>query len=249
MSEQIRRLVSLASRVLGASGHRDFIWGHASARDPAGRGVWIKGAGWGLEEVTPDRVHLVDGHGVVVEGTGARHSEYPIHTEIMAARPDVGAVVHTHAPHAVALAAAGLPLRPMSHAANLFVPPDIPRFTATGDLILTRHLGEQVAAQLGDATALFLLHHGIVTVGQDLPAATMAAVLLEQAARQQLLVQQFGGSPTWSDPHESLSKRSNCYSRPALLQAFEYLVRRLPPAGDDMFIDDAAHTGVTDVGP
>ena len=66
----------------------------------------------------------------------------------MIARPDVGGVVHTHPPHAVALAATGQPLRPVSHAANYFVP-DVPRFTKTADLIRSRALGQDVAAALG----------------------------------------------------------------------------------------------------
>src|SRR5690606_30213577 len=166
-----------------------------SVRDPDGRGAWIKQSGLGQDEVTPDRVHLVDAAGRVLAGDGPRHVEYPIHTEIMAARPDVGGVVHTHSPYAVALAAAGVPLRPVSHAACLLVPPDVPRFTRTGDLIRTPELGRDLARTLGDATAVFLVNHGIVTVGPDLPSATVAAVILERAARQQLLTYAFGGRP------------------------------------------------------
>jgi ribulose-5-phosphate 4-epimerase/fuculose-1-phosphate aldolase len=145
------------------------------------RGAWMKSASWGLNEVTADRVQLVGADGEVLAGSGPRHSEYPIHTEIMNARPDVGGVVHTHPPHAVALAATGQPLRPVSHAANFFIPPGIPRFTQTADLVLTRELGKAVAAELAAAPAIFLVNHGIVTVGRDLQAATVAAVLLERA--------------------------------------------------------------------
>ncbi len=91
----IRELVALSSRILGHTDQGDLVWGHASARDPHGRGVWMKASGWGLEEITPDRVQLVSPSGEVLEGTSGRHSEYPIHTEIMAARADVGGVVHT----------------------------------------------------------------------------------------------------------------------------------------------------------
>jgi L-fuculose-phosphate aldolase len=92
MNEEIRALAATASRILAAAGQGDLIWGHASARDPDGHGVWLKSARWGLEEVTPDRVHLVSEDGQVLEGDGERHSEYPIHTEVMIARPDVGGV-------------------------------------------------------------------------------------------------------------------------------------------------------------
>jgi ribulose-5-phosphate 4-epimerase/fuculose-1-phosphate aldolase len=227
MTATPRELVATASRVLAAQGHDDLIWGHASVRDPEGRGVWIKAAEWSLAEVTPERVHLVGGDGAVLDGDGARHSEYPIHTEILAARPDAGAVVHTHPPYAVALAAAHQPLRPVSHAANMFVPPEVPRFTLTADLILTRELGRQVAAGLGPAGAMFLVNHGIVTVGKDLETATVTAVLLERACRQQMLTNAMGGWPSWSGPEESAAKRDHIYNDRALRAVWDHLVRSL----------------------
>lgn len=226
MTEDARTLVATASRVLAAQGQDDLIWGHASIRDD--RGVWIKSAEWGLGEVTPQRVQLVDATGAVLDGEGPRHSEYPIHTEVLAARPDVGAVVHTHPPHAVALAATGQPLRPVSHAATMFVPPAVPRFTATADLILTPELGKQVAAELAEADALFLVNHGIVTVGPDLQTATVRAVVLERACRQQLLTHAFGGWPGWSDAVESAAKREHIYSERAVSAVWDHLVRQLP---------------------
>ena len=53
--------VALASRVLGAAGQSDMVWGHVSLRDPAGRGVWMKASGWSFDEVTTDRVLLALG--------------------------------------------------------------------------------------------------------------------------------------------------------------------------------------------
>lgn len=226
MTDDPRDLVATASRVLATTGHGDLIWGHASVRDPGGRGVWLKAATWGLEEIIPTRVHLVGWQGEVLAGGGQRHSEYPIHTEIMAARADVGGVVHVHSPYAVALAASGQPLLPVSHAANYFAPAGVPRYTDTADLILTRDLGRSVSARLADANALFLVNHGIITVGADLRAATVAAVLLETACRQQLLTAGFDGDPTWSDPAESAAKRANIYTEQAVLDAWHYLVRR-----------------------
>src|SRR5690606_8008685 len=102
--DDIRTQVALGCRVLGLEDHGDFVWGHVSLRDPEGRGVWMKASSWGFEEIGKDQVLLVSWDGEVLEGEGRRHAEYPIHTEIMRARPDVQCVVHTHAPHAVAFA-------------------------------------------------------------------------------------------------------------------------------------------------
>jgi L-fuculose-phosphate aldolase len=181
----------------------------------------------GFEEVGEDDTMLVDFEGNVLEGEGGRHAEWPIHTEVIAARPDIGGVCHTHAEHCVALAAAGDTLRPVSHAANLFVPPEVPRFEKTGDLIVTRELGKDVAEALGDQNALFLVNHGIVTTGRTLREAVVRAIVLERACRQQLLTHGFGRWATWSSPEESLSKRKNIYPDSHLVQVWDYLVRQL----------------------
>ncbi len=222
-----RAAVALGCRVLGAAGHGDFVWGHVSQRDPEGRGVWMKAATWGFEEVGPERVLLVDRAGRVLDGDGRRHAEYPIHTEILAARPDAGSVVHTHAPNAVALAATGRPLLPVSHEGTLFVPPDIARFTRTGDLIVTPELGQAVAAAIGGRNALLLVNHGIVTVGSDVPRAVMTALLLERACAMQFRAVQGGEIRHWSSDDEALAKRERCYSDRLLREAWDYLVRRL----------------------
>lgn len=222
-----RRDVCLGCRVLGAEDQGDLIWGHVSTRDPGGRGVWMKAASLGFEEVGVDQVILVDDEGDILEGTGRRHIEFPIHTEVMGARDDIGSVVHTHAPHAVALGATAQPLLPLSHEGTLFVPPDIARFTETGDLITTRELGKKVSGALGDRNALLLVNHGIVTAGPDVPTAVLTAILLEKACRMQLLAASGGSIEAWSSDDEALSKRDHCYSPALLRQAWSYLVRRL----------------------
>lgn len=227
MSSDIRTLVAQSSRVLGAAGLDDYIWGHASVRDPDGRGAWLKRSGIGLSEVTPEDVQLVSRDGEVLQGFGDRHIEYPIHTEVLAARPDVGGVVHIHPPHAVALAASGAELKPVSHQATLFTPPGVPRYEETTDLIRSAELGAGVARALGDRNAVFLVNHGIVAVGPDLEMATVTALLLEEACQQQLLTLGYGGIESWTDDAEALAKRERIYSPKALEKVWEYLLRRL----------------------
>src|ERR1700749_4643251 len=113
-------------RVLAAAGQADMVWGHPSVRDPGGRGVWMKSSGWGFEEIDASRIVLVSREGEVVDGEGPRHIEYPIHTEIMAARPDVGWVGPTPSAAANEFPALDQPLRPLDHAGSLFCYPEIP---------------------------------------------------------------------------------------------------------------------------
>jgi L-ribulose-5-phosphate 4-epimerase len=222
--DELRAEVALGCRILDREDQGDFVWGHVSARDPAGRGVWMKAASWGFDEIGSEQVILVSWNGEVLEGDGQRHSEYAIHTELMRARDDVNSVVHTHAPWSIAFASTGEPLRPVSHDGTLFVPPDIARFTKTGDLILTADLGRDLAATVGDRNAALMVHHGVVTCGADVPNAVMTAVFLERACRTNLRALAAGGPKTWSSDEEALTKREHVYSAQ---MAWSYLARRL----------------------
>ena len=213
-------------RALTAAGQSDMVWGHPSVRDPDGRGVWMKCSGWGFEEIDASRIVLVSPGGEVLAGDGRRHIEYPIHTEIMAARPDVGAVVHTHSAAANAFAALDTPLVPLDHAGSLFCYPDIPRFTQTGGLIKNRSLGAALAATLGDAVACLLPQHGIVAVGPDTPAAIMAAVLLDRACRTQLTAMAAGPVRRWGDEEDTVAKRADVWAPGQLRAGYEYLLRQ-----------------------
>jgi L-fuculose-phosphate aldolase len=223
--------VALGCRVLGAQDQSDLVWGHLSMRDPDGRGVWMKSSGWGFEEMTTERIVLVDDDGNTLAGGERRHAEYPIHTEIMAARPDVNCVVHTHSPSAVAFGATGEELRPVSHEANFFVPPAIPRFTDTTDLILTRELGAALAVTVGPAHGALMINHGIVVAAADIPTAVVGTVLLDRACRTQLAAMAAGGIRHWSTEQESRAKRQHCYPDKLIQQAWDYLVRSLLEAG------------------
>jgi len=225
--DELRAQVAVGCRILAREGQGDLIWGHVSARDPEGRGAWMKSASLGFDEITAEDVILVSWHGEVVHGDRPRHSEYPIHTELMRARPDVGCVVHTHAPWSVAFAATQAPLRPLSHEPTLFVPPDIARFTLTGDLIVTAELGAALAASVGERNAALMVHHGIVTCGSDVATGVMTAVLLERACRANMRALAAGGPQTWSSDEEALAKRTRCYDERLLHAAWDYLARTL----------------------
>jgi ribulose-5-phosphate 4-epimerase/fuculose-1-phosphate aldolase len=218
--------LATACRILGTEGHNDTVYGHMSARiNVAGR-FWLKGAGLGLEEIGPDDCIALDLDGNILTGSRGRHLEYPIHSEIYRCRPDVTAIVHTHPLHATVLGALLAELRPLTHEGSFFVPPLIPKFGRTSDLIITPELGAAVAQTLAGHRALFLVNHGIVVVGQSIEEACMAALLLEKACRAQLLAQA-AGAFTWSADAEALRKREHIYTPQALLQMWNYHCRKL----------------------
>jgi ribulose-5-phosphate 4-epimerase/fuculose-1-phosphate aldolase len=224
--EQLIAETAAANRALGASGQSDMVWGHASVRDPEGRGVWMKAAGWSFEEVSSERVALVTSAGEVLAGNGPRHIEYPIHTEVMNARPDVNSVVHTHAPAAVSFAALDEPLLAISHDGVEFADPQIARFTQTGSLIRSAELGRALAETIGDGVGCLVSRHGLVTVGPDAATAVMRAVLLARACHVQLQAMAAGQIRLWSDPAEIALKKSEVWAQSQFNAGYAYLCRQ-----------------------
>ena len=224
--EQLIAETAQANRALGASGQSDMVWGHASVRDPEGRGAWMKAAGWSFEEVTQDRVALVSPAGEVLAGNGPRHIEYPIHTEVMNARPDVGSVVHTHAPPALAFAALDQPLLALSHDGVEFAEPQVARFTLIGALIKSADLGQALAEAIGDGAGCLIPRHGLVTVGPDAATAVMRAVLLARACHVQLQALAAGEIRTWSDSAEIARKKAEVWPQSQINAGYAYLCRQ-----------------------
>lgn len=220
---QLSEKLVLACRILAAEGHGDMILGHLSTRIPGEDRVLMKGAGVGLEEVTPADIVEIDLDGGHVAGAGRRHSEYPIHTEIYRARPDVAAVVHTHPPHAVALAATGATIEAVGHEGALFA--GTPVFVDTTALIRRPEQGAALAARLGAGKAVLLRNHGIAVVGGSIEEAVVYAILLEKAAKVQLLAGASGTHVT--APRELARKVEQIYHEKNILDFFAYFSRRV----------------------
>ncbi len=183
----------LGHRILSMEGHDELTLGHLSWRSPDGRGFWMKRHSIAMCEVMgQDDLVLVDFDGEKLEGGGNRHSEWPIHAEIFRAREDINAIAHTHAFHATTFGAAtNAKLRAISHA-GAYLGGNVPRFTATVQLIRKPEMGRQVAAALGDAWALLMRNHGVTFCGRTIRMCIMLGYFLERACRQQLVLDASG---------------------------------------------------------
>lgn len=104
--------------------------------------------------------------------------EWPMHCAIYRARPDVGAVVHAHAPRATVLGLTGLPFLPISVEAALIG--ELPRvpFIMPG----SRELADAVVGALGDRAAVLLVNHGLLVATSDLRRAADLVGIIERTA-------------------------------------------------------------------
>ena len=171
-----------------------------SARAAGGEHILMKPNGLGLEEVTPGDVLALDLEGAKLSGAGPIHLEYVLHTEIYKARPDVGAVVHTHPPYATAFGATDATLELLNHDAVLFRE-GLAYFDDTAELIVRPEQGAAVAAALGDRRVLVMRGHGLIVTGETVPWATYAALTLERVLQIQSIARSLGNllpmSPRW----------------------------------------------------
>lgn len=183
--------------------------GNVSCRD--GAGFLITPAGIPYRELTADTVVYVPLRGEPGHGTGARpSSEWRMHAAIYAARPDVGAIVHTHSPKATALACAGLGIPPFHYMIALAggaVP--CMGYATFG----TQELAECAVRGLERRRATLLANHGVVAAGPSLKVAEAVATEVENLAGQYLALRAAGIEPRLLDEAELarvIEKFSGC---------------------------------------
>ena len=143
----------------------------------------------------------------------------------MRARSDIQAVIHTHAPHAVAFSSLGKELVPVNNEAGYFYK-KLPVFSETTDLIVTPERGKAVARCLGQNNAVLLRNHGIVAAGRSIEEAVWIALKLERACRVQLMAEWAGG-PKLVAEGEDLEKKNKRGSRQRSLHQRVQLSRAL----------------------
>ena len=229
MTDQLKTTLINAGKILFSEGQGDDIFGHVTVRMPDDAGhFFMKPHTYGLEEITMQNIITCNLDGEKTAGDAPRHLEVFIHSEILRARPDAQAVVHTHAPHAVAFSALGLPLQPVGHEGSVFCD-GLPVFDETTDLIVTQERGKAVAKSLGAHRAVLLQNHGLVTVGASIQEATMLAIHLERACKSQLLVEACGGATRLSTAEDAKTKQGRII--PQYAKVFEYLERKVCGCG------------------
>jgi len=186
-----RERVALACRVLAERGHANTLAGQITARTEARDSFWTTDFELGFGETAVSNLLRVDQEMRVLEGTGMANPALRFHMWIYRARPEANCIVHTHPPYCSALSMTGARLivahmdATMFHEDCAYLPewPGVP---------VANEEGRIISQALGQKRAILLAHHGMLTVGKDLAEALYLAVLLEQAARQQVLASSLG---------------------------------------------------------
>ncbi|HKC18138.1 MAG TPA: class II aldolase/adducin family protein [Candidatus Dormibacteraeota bacterium] len=181
MVDSLREDVAMANHIAYREGLVT-AFGHVSARIAGSDSFWIPGRAAPMF-AKADSLLRVDLDGNVLEGEGKPNSETWIHARIYAARADVGAVAHVHAPACVVVGQLGVTVRPLHNSGALIGA--VPVHERAG-LIRTRALGDEVAKTLGHGSTMLLRGHGANVAEKDVRRAIVIACFLEEAAEMQL---------------------------------------------------------------
>lgn len=202
MLETLKQQVYEANMELPRRGLVTYTWGNVSGIDRAGGFVVIKPSGVAYEELTSDKMVVVDLQtGTIVEGSLNPSSDTKTHLELYKAFPALGGIVHTHSPFAVAWAQAGqdIPCYGTTHADYFYGPIPCARHLTAAELEedYEENTGKVIVETFQNrnidpvAVPAVICHsHGPFTWGRDAAQAVYHAVVLEEVAKMALFTRQ-----------------------------------------------------------
>ncbi len=188
MDERFEDDLKIASKIL--EWEIGDIWGHVGVRLPGQGGIAVKLFRPPEEEEIEDWVVYFDYSLKKISGVGRIPTEAAIYTEVFKARPDVNAVAHCHAPMCIALSMANKSIGTMHLQSKQFAG-GVPTFPKP-IYIIDDAEGRELAQTLGQAIAVVIRGHGIVTVGATVQEACFNALYLERTAKMQAIAQALG---------------------------------------------------------
>ncbi|QXJ24288.1 aldolase [Actinomadura graeca] len=187
----VRQKLALTCRILFDGGHDSGLAGQITARGPREGTYHTQRLGLGFDEITEENLLLVDEDLNVLEGQGMPNPANRFHSWIYRAREDVNCIVHTHSLHTAALAMLEVPLM-VSQMDTTPLYEDCAFLKDWPGIPVGNEEGEIISAALGDKRAILLAHHGQLVTGASVEEACHLAILIERAARLQLLAMAAG---------------------------------------------------------
>jgi L-fuculose-phosphate aldolase len=176
----LRTMVIAACRELQRRGLAHGTSGNVSVRCGE-RQFFVSPTGMEYEGLQADDVPLMDFEGHWF-GRRRPSSEWRFHRDILSARHDVGAIVHTHSPRATALACTGRSIPAFHYMVAVAGGSDVR--CAPYHSFGTQELSDAALAALQDRKACLLANHGVIATGADLPRAISLAGEVENLALQ-----------------------------------------------------------------
>ena len=161
-----------------------------------GNGFLISPTGVPYEKLTPDMVVAMNWD-ATFEGDILPSSEWRFHRDILRARQDLNAVVHTHSTAATTVSILEKDIPAIHYAIASAGGPTIR--CAPYEIFGSQELADRVVAALEGRRACMMAHHGVVAAHVSIARALALAVTVEELAEQYLMCLPLGEPPRLSD--------------------------------------------------
>lgn len=233
LHRRILRELVLANRILALEEVLD-AYGHVSVRDPERPGTFLMSRSRSPEIVTEEDILVHDFAGNVEGWAGKElYRERFIHGAIYEGRPDVQAVIHSHADDVLPFSISKIPLQAVTHGASAVGAAPVPvwdirtEFGDTNLLVESVDQGRSLTRRLGDRTLVLMRGHGYAAAGKSLISVVKMASSLLRNSRVILDVLQAGGQVTPLSEGEVALREQFDMRAPAAQRQWEYWCRRL----------------------
>ncbi len=177
--------VALSCRILASEGHSETLAGQITVRNDDGTFLTTPLA-HAFDEIVPASVIRINEDMEVLDGPGTPNPAVRFHFWVYRQRPDVRCIIHTHPPYVSTLSMTGKPLV-VSHMDATPFHNDCAHLKEWPGLPIADQEGEIISQALGDKRCILLANHGFLAAGTGVEEALYLAVLMERAARNQLL--------------------------------------------------------------
>lgn len=229
--DQVKYDVMSANRILAREGVLDG-YGHVSVRHPDDPGRFFLSRSRSPELVTVEDImeFTLDGKPV---GNDDRppYLERFIHGGVMAARPDITCVVHSHQEDVVPYSISSVPLKAVWHQA-CSMGPHVPvwdihdRFGDTNLLVSEEAHGADLAKTLASNKVVLMRGHGFTAAGTSIHEAVSLSIYLPKNARMLTTATLLGGKVTFASPGEIERAGVVRPEHPAFQRGWEYWLTR-----------------------
>lgn len=183
MEAKLRELLVQYGKMLVERGLVQGTWGNLSVRLDD-KYMLATPSGLDYMRLTPDDMVKVEIETLKYEGAQKPTSEKGLHAAIYKQRPEIGAVIHTHAKYSCVFAAANKDMPILEEYRDTFG--DVVKL-ADYALPGTKALMKNTASAVGNGFGAIMANHGMIVCGGDLEAAFDNCVKLEENGRKYLL--------------------------------------------------------------
>jgi len=191
MNEDLRKSVCDANIELHKQNLVIYSWGNVSGIDRSAGIVAIKPSGVAYDELTPDKIVLLDLDGNIVEGNLKPSSDTPTHLELYRRFATIGGICHAHSPNATswAQACSEIPCLGTTHADYFYGPIPVTEPMTEEQIKKDYELntGRTIVKRFAkidpmQMPAVLVANHGAFTWGRSAEESVEAMVILEEIA-------------------------------------------------------------------